>query len=37
MPLEQNFDTAFVAPLANAEKQIQQSYRPVIIRDRLSV
>ena len=30
MPLERNFDTAFVAPLANAEKQIQQSYRPVI-------
>ena len=30
MPLERDFDTSFVAPLASAEKQIQQNYRPVI-------
>ncbi|MCX6362911.1 MAG: DNA methylase [Actinobacteria bacterium] len=30
MPLEDNFDAAFAAELALQEKQIQQSYRPVI-------
>ena len=30
MPLEDNYDAAFVAALALQEKQIQQSYRPVI-------
>ncbi|HET8956353.1 MAG TPA: hypothetical protein VFN18_11915 [Solirubrobacterales bacterium] len=30
MPVERNFDEAFVARLAAAEKQVQQSYRPVI-------
>src|SRR2546421_5069354 len=30
MPLEDNFDPAFVAGLALREKQIQQEYRPVI-------
>jgi putative DNA methylase len=30
VPLETNFDTAFVAQLALREKQIQQSYRPII-------
>lgn len=30
MPVERNFDETFVARLAAAEKQVQQSYRPVI-------
>ncbi len=30
MPLEDNFDATFAAGLALQEKQIQQSYRPVI-------
>ena len=30
MPLEDNYDAAFVAALALQEKQIQQNYRPVI-------
>jgi adenine-specific DNA methylase len=30
VPVERNFDEAFVARLAAAEKQVQQSYRPVI-------
>lgn len=30
MPLETNFDTTLIAALASREKQIQQSYRPVI-------
>lgn len=30
MALEERFDTAFVAALASREKQIQQTYRPVI-------
>jgi putative DNA methylase len=30
MPLESGFDETFVARLAAAEKQVQQSYRPVI-------
>ncbi len=30
MGLEERFDTAFVANLTYKEKQIQQSYRPII-------
>lgn len=30
MPLEDRFDTTLIAALANREKQIQQTYRPVI-------
>jgi len=30
MAIEQNFDISFVAGLALREKQIQQTYRPII-------
>lgn len=32
MPLEQDFDVAFTAGLALREQQIQQFYRPILIR-----